>query len=80
MRIQKPKAHFTDVQPNDLRMSHGTMQFTYSQDGNNYNIGIRMKNGRLEVVNSNGNLIHRVGFRDTDGDGAVDTAKPGDSL
>lgn len=79
-RIAKPVAHFTDVQPNDLRMAHGTTQFTYSIDGDNYSIGVRMKNGRLEVVNSNGDLIHRVGFRDTDGDGAVDTAKPGNSL
>lgn len=80
LRIAKPIAHFTDVQPNDLRMAHGTTQFTYSVDGDNYSIGVRMKNGRLEVINSSGERIANLGFRDSDGDGIVDVAKPGDSV
>ena len=80
LRIEHPIAHHTDEQPNNIRMAHGTQQFTYTQDGTEYKMGVRMKNGRLEVINSAGTLIHRVGFRDTDGDGAVDTAKPGDAL
>lgn len=79
-RIKSPRANFTDVQPNNLRMAHGTTQFTYSEDGEQHQIGIRMRNGRMEVVNNLDQVIANLGFRDTDGDGAIDVAKPGDSL
>lgn len=79
-RAKRIKPFYSDGVPKDLRMAHGTTQFIYDSDGSATGIGVRMKSGKMEVVNTNGDVIARLGFRDTDGDGAVDTAKPGDTL
>lgn len=67
-----------DVVPN--RMAHGTTGFTLKQDGDGEIAKLVVKDGRFQVYKVDGTLIAQGGVRESDQDGAVDVAKPGDEL
>ncbi len=67
------------IAPED-RMSHGTQVFTLRDEGDSTSVTLRIKDGKLEVTNSSGSVISRLGYRSSDQDGAVDVAKPGEAL
>ena len=62
------------------RMAHGTVGFTYVNESNLDVPVLSIKNGQAQVYKADGTLLFQFGFRDGDGDGAVDLAKPGSTL
>jgi len=62
------------------RMAHGTFGVTLVDTSSNVTARVAIVDGKVEVYNSSGDRIARVGVRETDTEGAVDVAKPGDTL
>lgn len=73
-----PKPNVSDTVGN--RMAHGTVGFTLVKETSGDVPYISVKDGRLQVYRADGSLLFQAGFRDSDGDGAVDLAKPGSEL
>lgn len=58
-----------------LTIKDGKMQLI--KDGNTY---IDASDGNVEVYKNDGGVVSRLGQRPSDADGAVETAKPGQSI
>lgn len=62
------------------RMAHATAAITLRDTASSVTSRAVMKDGKLEVYNSSDSRVARIGVRETDTEGAVDTAKPGSSV
>jgi hypothetical protein len=62
-----------------MRMSHGTFGVTLRDEGSDVTARLSIKDGHVQVHKNDGTLIANFGIR-VDGEGAVDVAKPGDTL
>jgi len=62
------------------RMAHGTFGITLVDTASSVVARVALVDGKVEVYNSAGERIARVGVRESDTDGTVDVAKPGDTL
>lgn len=73
-----PTPNSNDQQKN--RMAHNTAGFTYVTESSGDVAYMAIKEGRMQIYKADGTLFFQAGFRDADGDGAVDMAKPGSEL
>lgn len=62
------------------RLAHNTIGFTQVTESSGDVPYLSVKDGRFQVYRADGTLLFQGGFRDADGDGAVDLAKPGEEL
>jgi hypothetical protein len=79
-RILNIEPNAEDALQPKLRMAHDTTQITYIDESDSSGRGVSLKNGKLEVVDSNDNTVARLGFDDTDADSKAKIAKPSTSL
>lgn len=63
-----------------VRMAHGTTGFTLVSDGSGDIAKVVIRDGRISTFKSDGSLISVTGIRSSDGEAAVETAKPGLTL
>ena len=63
-----------------VRMSHGTMGVTLVDEASGVVARVTFRDGKVEVFNSSNERIARVGVRESDTQGTVDVAHPGDAL
>lgn len=63
-----------------VRMAHGTLAITLVDTASSVKSRTALGDGKIEVYNSSDSRIARLGVRETDTDGAVDVAKPGQIL
>lgn len=78
MRLN-PTTFSGDQVPAEVRMAHGTNQITLRDEGDSISVRVVLKDGKIQLYDSNNNLIKQEGFR-SDGEGAFDIAKPGQAL
>lgn len=79
MRLE-PVTDKQDTIDGEHRLAHGTSVFTLKDEGDSSTVYLKIVDGKIEVINSSGNTVSRLGYRSSDQDGAVDVAKPGDSV
>lgn len=75
-----PGLNVSDNLPASSRMAHSTFGVTLIDEATGTSSRLVIVDGKFEVYNSTGSLIARGGVRPTDTEGAVDVAKPGQSL
>lgn len=76
----KPALNVSDGLAGANRMAHGTLGVTLVDQSSDVVARVVLVDGKVEVYNSSGVRIGRIGVRETDTDGAVDVAKPGQTL
>lgn len=73
-----PTPNTVDVQAQ--RMAHGTTGFTLKLEGSNDVAKLVIKDGKVQVYRTDGTLLVQGGVRESDAEGAWDTAKTGQEL
>jgi len=74
----QPSLNVDDV--HTARMAHGTLAITLADTSSSVKSRTALGDGKVEVYNSSDERIARLGVRETDTEGAVDVAKPGQNL
>lgn len=73
-----PAPNTVDVQAQ--RMAHGTTGFTLKLEGSNDVAKLVIKDGKLQIIRTDGTLMTQGGVRESDAEGAWDVAKTGQEL
>ncbi len=76
----QPGLNVDDSLSQTVRMAHSTFGVTLIDEATGISSRLVVVDGKFEIYDSSNNLVARGGVRPADTEGAVDVAKPGQSL